>query len=138
MRRALPATLLVALALAGCGDSAEEKAQASVCNARDDIQKQVDDLKALTPATFTTDAVSQSLQAIESDLDDMKNAQSDLSGDRRQQVESANQAFASQVQDVVKDIGTSLSASDAKTQLTQALQQLAAGYEQAFSRIDCN
>ena len=129
--------VLAALALAGCGESAEEKAQTTVCDARDDISKQVDDLKAITPATFTTDAVTKSLSAIRSDLSSMKDAQSDLSDERRQQVESANQEFAGDVEGVVKQIGTSVTAEDAASTVTAALQQLATSYEKAFSRVDC-
>jgi hypothetical protein len=140
MRRAIPLLLLLCglLAVSACGDSAEEKAQTQVCDARADIGQQVDDLKALTPATFTTDAVSKSLDAIRSDLSKMNDAKGDLRDDRRQEVEAANQAFAGSVSDVVKDLGTSVSASDAESQVTQALQQLATAYEQAFSRIDCS
>ena len=132
------AALLAAVAITACGESSEEKAQNTVCDARDDISKQVDELKSITPATFTTDAVSKSLESIKSDLSDMRDAQSDLSDDRRQQVESANQEFSDQLGDVVKEVGRSVTASDAASQVTQALQQLAAGYEQAFSRIDCS
>jgi hypothetical protein len=139
MPRAIPLLLLLCglVAVSACGDSAEEKAQTQVCDARADIGKQVDDLKALTPATFTTDAVTTSLDAIRADLSKMDDAKGDLSDDRRQEVDAANQAFTAQVTNVVKDIGTSVSASDAKTQVTQALQQLGSAYEQAFSRIDC-
>ena len=55
------AVTMLALALGACGGkSSEEKAQTTVCDARDDIGKQVADLKALTPATVTTDAVRTS------------------------------------------------------------------------------
>jgi flagellar hook-associated protein FlgK len=138
MRRALTTIALVAAGLlAGCGDSAEEKAQTTVCDARADISTQVDDLKALTPATFSTDAVSKSLRAIQSDLSDMRGAQSELSDDRRQQVQDATQTFTSAVKGVVKDIGTSTTAQDAANTVTASLQQLASSYDQAFSRVDC-
>jgi hypothetical protein len=140
MRRAssILSAIVVAVALGACGESDEEKAQTTVCNARDDISKQVDELKGLTVATFSTDAVSQSLSAIRNDLSDIRGAQADLSDERRQQIESANKAFASQVEGIVKQIGTSVSASDAKAQLTSALQQLADSYEQTLARVDCS
>ena len=106
--------MALALVVGACGESSEEKAQSSVCDARDDMTKQVDDLKALTPATVTTDAVTQSLDAIKNDLKDISGAQSELSSDRRSQVESANKAFASSIQSIASQLGTSLSASDAK------------------------
>ena len=48
MRRALMCiALFAAVLLTGCGDSAEEKAQNTVCDARSDISAQVDDLRAI-------------------------------------------------------------------------------------------
>ena len=139
MRRAPTiVAVLAVLVVTACGESAREKAQNTVCDARDDISKQVDELKSVTPSTFSTDAVSKNLSAIKSDLSDIKGAQSDLSDDRRQQVESANQAFTSAVDGVVKDIGTSATAADSASTITSALQQLASSYEQAFSRVDCS
>jgi len=140
MRIAICVVAAVALALVvgACGESSEEKAQSTVCDSRDDMTKQVNDLKALTPATVTTDAVTQSLDAIKNDLKDISGAQSELSSDRRSDVESANKAFASSIQSIASQLGTSLSASDAKAQLVTALQQLAMSYEQTFARIDCD
>ena len=138
MRSLAIAAALAALVLAGCGESDQDKAQKTVCDARADISKQVDQLTALTPATFTTDAVSKSLSAIQSDLANIKNAQGDLSSERRQQVQSATQAFTGQIQGIVKQIGSSTSAADAKTQITAALQQLGAAYKQAFAKVDCS
>ena len=112
------AAVAIALVVGACGESSEEKAQSSVCDARDDMTKQVDDLKALTPATVTTDAVTQSLDAIKNDLKDISGAQSEAwSSDRRSQVESANKAFASSIQSIASQLGTSLSASDAEAGL---------------------
>jgi hypothetical protein len=139
MRRALTTIALVAAGLlTACGDSAEEKAQNTVCDARADISTQVDQLKGLTPATFSSDAVSKSMSAIQADLSEIRGAQADLSDDRRQQVEDANQAFTSAVKDVVEDIGTSATAQDATSTVAASLQQLASRYEQAFSRVDCS
>ena len=108
------AVVMLVFALGACGESDEEKAQNTVCDARDDIGKQVDDLKSLTPATVTADAVTQNLEAIDNDLNDMDAAKSDLSSDRRSDVEAANKAFESSVEGIVSDLGSSLSASDAK------------------------
>jgi hypothetical protein len=132
------AVVMLALALGACGgESSEEKAQNTVCDARDDIGKQVDDLKSLTPATVTTDAVTQSLDAIKNDLTDIADAQSDLSSDRRNEVEAANKAFTSSVQEIGSQLGTSLSASDAKAGIVTALQQLEAAYRKTFAAVSC-
>lgn len=132
------AVVMLALALGACGESSEDKAQATVCDARDDIAKQVDELKGLTPATVTKDAVTQRLDAIRNDLKDISGAQSDLSSDRRSEAKAANKAFASSVKGIVSQLGTSLSASDAKADVVTALQQLEATYQSTFAPLNCD
>ena len=110
----------------------------SVCDARDDIAKQVDELDSLTPATVTTDAVTQNLDAIQNDLNDIADAQSDLSDDRRSEVEAATNEFISTVNNVASDLGSSLSASDAKARVVTGLGQLQASYQKAFAPLNCD
>jgi hypothetical protein len=130
--------LVAALALGACGESKEDKAQKAVCSARSDIGKQVDQLKGLTVSTVTVDGVQKSLEAINSDLSKIKDAQADLSGDRRQQVEDATKTFTSKVKSIAGSVGKSTSLSEAKSQLSSALQQLGAAYQQSFARVDCS
>jgi hypothetical protein len=130
--------LLASLALGACGESKQDKAKKTVCSARSDISKQVDQLKGLTVSTVTLDGVQNSLKAINSDLGKIKDAQGDLSGDRRQQVQDATKTFTSQVTSIAGSVGKSTSLSDAKSQLTSALQQLGAAYQQSFARVDCS
>ena len=130
--------VMLVFALGACGESDEEKAQNKVCDARDDINKQVDELKSLTPSTVTADGVTQNLDAIKTDLKDISDAQSDLSSDRRSDVEAANKAFESSVEGIVSQLGSSLSAADAKEQVVTALDQLAATYQKAFAPLNCN
>ena len=132
------AVVMLALALGACGESDEEKAQNTVCDAKADIANQVDELKSLTPATVTTDAVTENLDAIENDLNDISDAASDLSSDRRSEAEAANKAFTSSVEEIASDLGSSLSASDAKAQIVTALQQLQAAYQKAFAPVSCD
>jgi division protein CdvB (Snf7/Vps24/ESCRT-III family) len=133
----LAGILLIAAIAVGCGESDEEKAQNQVCDARADLNKQVNELAALTPATATTEGVQGNLDAIKDDLNEIKDAQGDLNEDRKQQVESANQEFSSQVQAVASDLGTNPSASGAKAQLQSAATQLQTAYKQTFAQIDC-
>jgi hypothetical protein len=134
----LLAVVMLAFALGACGESDEEKAQNKVCDARDDIAKQVDELKSLTPATVTSDGVTQNLNAIKVDLKDISDAQSDLSSDRRSEAETATKAFSSSVQGIARELGSSLSAADAKAQVVTALDQLAASYQKAFAPLNCD
>jgi uncharacterized membrane-anchored protein YjiN (DUF445 family) len=126
-----------ALAVAACGQSQEDKAKTKVCDARANVQKQVDELQGLTLATATVDGVTQNLKTIRDNLGKIADAQSDLSDDRRQQVESANKAFTAQVKSIAQSVGRSLSVADAKTQLQSATTQLASSYKQTLGRIDC-
>ena len=135
--RVLVMAMLV-FALGACGESDEEKAQNTVCNAKADIGEQVDELKAVTPATVTGDDVTQNLDQIKTDLKNIEAAQGDLSSDRRSEAEAANKAFTSSVQAIASQLGTSLSAADAKAQVATALDQLAASYQKAFAPLDCN
>ena len=67
----------------------------------------------------------------------MTSAQKDLSSDRRSEVEAANKAFASSVEAIAGQVLTSLSLSDAKATLVDALQQLGKSYEDSFAPVDC-
>jgi hypothetical protein len=143
----LLAVAMLTLALSACGDSSddkaatqtpEQKAQTTVCDARADIGTQVDQLKSLTAATVTKDAVTQSLVAIKNNLSDISNARSDLSSDRRSQAEAANKEFSASIQGITSQLFTSLSASDAKTALVTALQQLETSYQSAFAPLSCD
>jgi hypothetical protein len=70
-------------------------------------------------------------------LRDISHAQGDLSDDRRHEVEAATNDFTRSVKAVFSDLGTSLSASDAKTKLTDAIRQLGTSYQQTLARLDC-
>jgi hypothetical protein len=140
MRHSVLASAAVAAALlAGCGgDSKQEKALANVCDARADIQKQVDTLKGLTVTSATTNQVKDALDAIRKDLQTMADNRSDLADARRKEVDAANEAFKSEVQNVATTVGRTLALGGAKTQLQDAFAQLADGYKSAFQRVDCS
>ena len=143
LMRPIVAVLLIAAAALGvgaCGDdeSSADKAQNEVCDARADIQKQVDELSQLTLSTATTDGIQQNLQAIKDDLRKIKDAQSDLNADRKREVESATQQFTSEVESVAKSVGSSTSLDQAASQLSSAFDDLAQSFKQTLSPIDCN
>lgn len=133
MLLALPAALLVA-----CGESDEEKAQARVCDARDDISEEVKQLQGLTLTTATTSKIKDSLTTIRDDLASIANAMDDLSDERRQDVEAANEEFRASVKETADSLGTAVSVEAAATQLKQAFQQLATTYRESFGQLDCS
>ncbi len=124
--------------LAGCGKSAEDKAKDQVCNARDDIAKQVSSLQSLTVETATVDQVKSSLTSIQNDLKKISDAQGDLKGARKEQVQKANETFTSQVTTVANDLKSNLSLQGAAQQLQSAVTQLGNAYKQSFAQIDCS
>jgi hypothetical protein len=130
--------LLATLALTACGESDQQKAENTVCDARAGISKQVDALKSVTPSTFTVDDVSKRLSSIRGDLKSIKGAQQQLGDERRAQVKSANQAFEAKLSSVRKQLLTSLSTQDAKAEVTTSLQQLATTYKKTYAKVDCS
>ena len=130
--------VILVFALGACGESDEEKAQNEVCDAKADIAQQVDELTSLNSTTVTADGVTSSLDAIKDDLNDISDAQSDLSSDRRSEAEAATKAFTNSVQGTASQLGSSLSAADAKAQVLTAIDQLAASYQKAFAPLNCD
>jgi hypothetical protein len=133
----IPFLTVSALIAAGCGQSSADKAKNQVCDARSDIQKQVNELRNLTPATATTSGVKDSLNAIKNDLKKIADAQPKLNDQRKQQVQDANSQFKSQFNSILSDIGTNLSLTNAGQQLKAAVQQLASAYQASFAKVDC-
>jgi hypothetical protein len=135
------ALLLIALAstaaIAGCGESEEDKAKADVCDARDDIKKQIDTLQGLTLSTATLSQVSDSVKAIGEDLRKIADVQSDLSDERRQQIQQANAEFGDTVQQIASQVTRSLSIQQAATQFKDAVEKAASSYKDSFATFDC-
>ena len=133
----LGAVLVAAALTLGCGQSKEDKAKDQVCSARADLQKQVEQLASTTPSSATVDGIKANLSAIRDDLKKIASAQPDLNDTRKQQVKDANEQFKSQLSDIAGKLGSSLSLSEAKTQIQDAAQALSAAYRQSFARVDC-
>jgi hypothetical protein len=125
------------LAIAGCGESAQEKAKAQVCNARADISKQINNLGSLTLSSSSVNAAKAGFEAIGKDLTQIKNAQSKLEPARKAQVEAASRSFGSQVRSIASGLASNLSPSNAEAQFKTALSQLATAYKQALVPINC-
>jgi uncharacterized protein HemX len=134
---AMVLVVLAAGTAVGCGESDEEKAQNDVCDARDDLQKQVNELSNLTLSTATVEGVQSNLNAIQDDLNKITDAQGDLNDERKQEVESANKQFTSELDSIASGLTSDLSVSGAEQKLRTAAQQLASSYKQTFAMVDC-
>ena len=138
MRRALAVSVVVVgLAFTACGESSEDKAKSDVCDARADVEKNVNELKDLTIGSATVDQIRSNLNGIADGLTKMTDAQGDLSDEQRKQVQQANAEFTSQLQSLAKDLGSSTSLEDAAAQLKSGFAKLANTYEAALAPIDC-
>jgi Tfp pilus assembly protein PilP len=136
--KALLGTLLVALAvLTGCGQSASDKAKSQVCSARDDIGKQVKTLQGLTLSTATSSKITDSLSAIQKDLNTIKDNSGKLADQFKSDVKTANEQFTNSVKETASNLGKSVSAADAKTQFQTAMTQLVSSYQSSFGKLKC-
>lgn len=147
-----------ALALLGCGSSSDEgtsatptasptatqasssaqdQAAAQVCSARDDIQTQVKTLTSLSAGNASKGDVTSALAAVQADLQKIKDAQSDLAPERKQQVKDAAAAFGAQLKDVLKQTVSGLTKTDARTQAKNAAASLESAVKQSLEPIDC-
>ncbi|HTR73501.1 MAG TPA: hypothetical protein VMG80_07885, partial [Solirubrobacteraceae bacterium] len=140
------AVLLAALAipLAGCGESQQEKAQkaalSTVCTARSDIKTRLDTLKTITPSPASLPQLKEEGQAIFEDLKKIKAAQSDLAPARKQQVKQATETFQNEVSSILSSVSSlSISSlSSAGAQLQSALSRLETSYVKALEPIECS
>lgn len=125
--------------LSACGESDEDKAQNAVCDARDDIQKRVDDLAGLTITSASIDQVTNNLKAIRDDLQKIADQQGDLEPDRRQKVEQAGKQFRSELGKTAGDLvaGTT-SGDEAAASLKSSLEKLAQSFRTAYEPVDCD
>ena len=72
-----------------------------VCDARADIQTQVETLTTLSTGNATKADVTSALAAITADVQKIKDAQAELTPERKQQVQDAVTAFETQLKDIV-------------------------------------
>jgi hypothetical protein len=130
--------LLGALVLAGCGESAQEKATAQVCQARSDISEQVKMLSELTISTSVLSQGKAGLDAIGKDLTKIKEAQPNLEPARKEQIQAATSTFQTQVTSILTGLVSNPSLSNAEKQLKSSLTQFAASFAQALAPVNCS
>ena len=144
----------VALTLCACGSSSDEpstpspaatqapaspqdEASNTVCAARADIQAQVKTLASLTAENASNTSVTAALSAITNDLRKIKDAQADLTPERKQQVQDAVTSFGTQLQDIAKQAVAGLASGDAETQAKDAAASLKTAVSESLQPIDC-
>jgi hypothetical protein len=136
--RLLIAALAATATVSACGESEADKAQNTVCDARADIQSEVETLKGLPLSADSVSKATSSLRSIQSSLKTIAGAQPDLDGDRKQQVATAVQTFETQVKSAVTTAVQSGGGGDAAAAVRSAADQLATSFEKSFQRVDCS
>lgn len=129
--------MLLPLAFAtGCGESAQAKAEKTVCEGKQEIGASVKSLQSMTLATASADTVKSDIKSIEAGLRKVKEAQGQLSGTRREAAEKANAQLSSELSGIAHEL-TSLTLPQALTSVVTAGEKLAASYKQAFTPVEC-
>jgi hypothetical protein len=128
----------LALAIAGCGESKEEKAEKQICSARSDIASNVNTLQSLTLTPSSLEKAKTSVSAISTDLKKMSEGAKDLAPSRKQEIESATQQFSKQASQALEGLKSTGSVGSAEAQLRSALQGLGNAYKTALEPIKCS
>ena len=141
---AAAALLLATLALAACGESAQDKARAQVCDARKAISAEVTKLQGLTLSSNTVDEVKTGVESIGAELRKIRDAQPDLAPSRKQEVETATSKFGDQLEAIGLQLARSLTSGTAegateraRTQVKAAIEALASDYRKTLGPISC-
>jgi uncharacterized phage infection (PIP) family protein YhgE len=133
---ALLAVLLPLVLATGCGESAQAKAEKTVCEGKAEISAGVNGLKGLTATTASASAVQDNLKSIESGLSKVKSAQDQLSAKRKEEIEHANDQLSAALSSFAHEL-TNLTGPQAQAKLTAAAEKLVASYQQALAPIPC-
>jgi ABC-type transporter Mla subunit MlaD len=141
MTRQHPMRILAALvivgagagALAGCGDDepSTEEATAEVCDARQNLDDTLTDLKDLDPTDRSK--LAEARDDIANDVDELSSAGKVLAESEWDNVEQAWQGF----QDAVDNLDQDTTFAEALDQLTSAGDELTSSWDEFVSRVDC-
>jgi Tfp pilus assembly protein PilP len=133
--------LFSATALVACGESAEEKAKAEVCDARNEINSQIAKLQSLTLSTNTANEAKASFEAIGNSLRKIKNAASKLAPSRREQVEAGLKKLEGEASKIASEVSSNLTVANLEAALTKfksALGTFGASFKQALAPVGCS
>ena len=128
---------LTLLALSGCGESAQAKANKQVCAVRGDISKQIRTLNGLTLSAGSANTAKTSFEAIGGDVSQIKGLGAKLDSAHRRALEAATHDFITRVGTIAAALTSKLSPANAAAQFKAALGQLAEAYEQTLASLSC-
>lgn len=148
---ARPASLVVviplaAMALAGCGESAEEKATAQVCSSTKEIRAQLSKLSDLSLSSKALEEIKDAAGVMKQEVGKIKESAPNLPSARKGEVEAAQKVLQTELIAAVATLASTVKSSgDAEAVLKQSEPQvkaavagLAASYKHAYEALKCS
>ena len=140
---AIAALSVVALGLAACGESSEEKAKKQVCAATKEINTQIQKLETLPISSSFVTEVKTSGEAIDKSVGEIKSAAPNLATANKEEFETATKTFqielASLTATTIKSSTSGEAAlKSAEPQIKASLSTLATDYKKAFEALKCS
>jgi uncharacterized membrane protein len=138
---------LVALALAGCGESAEEKATAQVCSSTKEIRAQLSKLSDLSISSKAPEEIKDAAGVMKQEAGKIKEAAPNLPSARKSEVESAQKILQTELIAAAATLASTVKSSsghaeavlkESEPQVKAAVAGLAASYKQAYEALKCS
>jgi hypothetical protein len=136
---------LVAIGLAGCGESSEEKATAQVCSSTKEIRAQLSKLSGLSISSKAPEEIKDAAAVMKQEAGKIKESAPNLPAASKAEVETAQKALQSELLATAATLASGvISSGNAEAALKQsepalkaAVAGLAASYKQAYEALKC-
>jgi hypothetical protein len=136
---------LGAIGLAGCGESAEEKATAQVCSSTKEIQAQIAKLESLTLSSKAPEEIKAAAGVMEKEATKIKESTADLPAASKAPVEAAEKTLQTELVALAKGVVSAAKSSQspeaalkqAEPAVKAAVAGLAASYKTAYESLKC-
>jgi hypothetical protein len=134
---------IVALGLAACGESSEEKAGKQVCASTSAITAELQKLQTLPVSTSLPAEVKAGAETIDKSLGEIKSAAPNLETARKEEFQSATRTFQLELASLLATTVSSAASGEAalksaEPKIKSSLNKLGADYKQAFEALKCS
>ncbi len=138
--------LLGAIGLAGCGESAEEKATASVCSSTKAIQAQISKLSDLSISSKAPEEIKAAAAVMKEEAAKIKESTANLPAASKAPVEAAQDTLKTELAALAAALVSTLKASgsaeavlkQSEPEVKAAVAGLATSYKQAYESLKCS
>ncbi|HME04564.1 MAG TPA: hypothetical protein VKG38_16200 [Solirubrobacteraceae bacterium] len=142
---AVAALAVISFALAGCGESSQEKATKQVCAATSEISTQIKKLENLPISTSFPAEAKGGIEAISKSVNEVKSAEPNLESERTEEVNAATQTFEIELAVLTANVASAATSSNLETalksaepQFRAALSKLGTDYKKARKALNCS